>query len=240
MSDASAAPAPQAFDLDSLIDDNEFLGVVTVDEMVTGDHGPQWHYGIKPIDYDLGGKTGLHHEYVRSDVKLLTSKYGKTLMAFVTVFGRDSAKKVGAGEFIGKAAVFKRVRTNWGKRKGTAEEMVSEQLLPLRKPDDAELSRVTAKGITITQETPAAVSLSEEAIVAVLKVVDGCDPQKAVSAAARSRLPADLKGGILNGTLLPQLIATGRLMLDDGGTYQIPLSGVTPAEPVEEAELVTA
>jgi len=222
MSDEQSQAAPVAFDDAILADDSEFLGVIVVDESVNGTYGPQWHYAIKPVDFTLGGKTGAYHEYVPADKLTMRSKFGKALSAFVLVFGKGQFKQVGAGEMIGQAAIWKRVRTDFGKDRQTKEQISVEQVLPFRLATAEERARASSVGTTVDAPTAAPAQFSDEQREAIIKVVAGATPQEAIIAVAKSRLAPDLKGAIVNGTALPALVEGGFLVMNGEGKYVVP------------------
>lgn len=223
MVDTATAPAPVAFSLDQLTDTSEYLGVITVDESVQGDYGPQWHYCIRPVDYDLGGKTGVYHQYSETDKLTSKSKFGKILTAFVKVMGAGAVKAVGGGELVGAVMWFKEYEVKQGKDRQTGESMTWTYTAPFKQATEEEKARAKAKmetaGVQVnTFDTPVSANTPEE-IEAMVAVLDGQSEAQAQVAAARSKLPANLKAPLLSGNGITALINAGHIKIE-AGTYR--------------------
>lgn len=219
----AAAPAPVAFAPETLVDDSEFLGVIVVDEMVNGNYGPQWHFAIKPVDYNLSGesKTGAYQQYVPADKPTLRSKFGIALSAFLTVFGQGFIPAVGAGHLVGVPAMFKRVNHKFGKDRQTREDIVVEMLLPIRTATEEEQKRASSRlEGQVTNTATNAATFSDEQVASLVKVLAGCTPQEVAVKIARDKsLDNNLKGAVLNGTAVPALLQKGVLGVDGDGKY---------------------
>lgn len=209
------------FAMDSLTNDVEFLGVITVDESVTGDYGPQWHYAIKPVDYELGGKTGSYHEYVGTDKTTLRSKFGTILSAFIMVYGAGAFPAIGAGHLVGTVGIFKRIQKDYGVDRQTGERNIREYLVPVKSPNEAELARAGAKqGGNVSKPVANPLTLTDDDKRALIATLTGNDSQGAIIAVARNKdISQELKGAILNGTAIPALISQGALVMNSDGKF---------------------
>jgi hypothetical protein len=175
---------------------------------------------MKPVEYDLGGTTGVYHQYVQTDKLTSRSKFGKILTAFVSVFGPKYVEKVGAGQLNGAVAWFKEYVVKGGRNQDDWTYYA-----PFKMATEEEIGRAKAK--MSNSATPVGVSgnvstFSEEQIDAIIRVALGQSEETVQIAAAKSKLPPELKAPILAGTAIDSLVNQGRLALDESGKYIVP------------------
>jgi hypothetical protein len=192
--------------------EREFAAEITVDENLNGDYGPQWHFAMKPLEYDLNTKTGCYHEYVSTDKRGARTKFGIIMSSLLLALGSDRPKQFGAGQFIGMQLMFLEKDFTFGKDRDTGEPIIRPCFLFLRKFTDDDKARIAARGTTLTQ-TPTS-TFTDDEIAAIVSVVAGETEASATAKAARSKLPQNLKASVLSGTAIPALISQGKLALD--------------------------
>lgn len=239
MEQTQAPAKPIAYDAATISDD--FLGVVVVDQAITGKFGDQLHIAIRPVRYNLGGKTGAYPMYIAIGENKTgsRSKLGIFMAGMLNVFGATRFRQLGAGEMVGLVAWWKRTEATFGRDRQTGEMIKSDIMLPVREADASEASEAQSAAsnwatevregqdqgqILVAQNgtghTSGAPDLTDEQIQAVVRVVVGETDATVIAKAARSRLAPELKASILNGTLLPYLLNAGKLSQKADGTYE--------------------
>lgn len=204
---------------DELLEEEPFLAVIVVDQLEPGKFkGPQWHLGVKPVDFVLQGKTGAFHEYYALS-KAARSKMG----AAVTGFRGAGVKslRIGKGDLIGTVLWFVRRDIRFGKGSDGQPIVAQNVLVPFKTADEAEVTRGKAvySGEPVV---PAAASLEwdEAKIEAVMGVIAGFKPTEIQRVAIKSPLESSLKQAILSGAALDHLLASGVAVLDADGKVQ--------------------
>lgn len=202
---------------DKLEEETPFLAEIGADEITPGKYkGPQWHLAVKPLEFELRGKTGMFHEYYGLS-KQLRSKMGAALVGLQEA-GVGKGTPVGKGALVGFKCWFVRRDMRFGKGADGTPIVAEQVLLPLRKATEEELSRV---GTGEPASTPAAPEWTDEQTAAVITAIEGLKPgefQKAVlgRGTPASQLPRDLKNAILSGAALEYLTNKGLVILEDG------------------------
>lgn len=158
-----------------------FLGEVMIDNIQEGkyDGTPyQWVLSVKPLTFQIGGKTGAFHEYVSikqahldalSEGKGLgeESKFGRHLKAFAEVFGTEDDISIGQGEYVGHVAWFLKDTILYGQDK-EGKEIKGSILVPVRPATQEELA-----GAGLAEAPAPQITLTKEQAEALLAVLEG-------------------------------------------------------------------
>lgn len=229
---------PIAFDRKTISD--EFLGMVVADEATIGDRGEQVFIGIRPIRYNLGGKTGAYPLYIPTEGGKTgsRSKLGLFMASMFNIYGDNAFNFVGAGELVGLVGWWKRTQAEFGRDRQTGEKITSDMFLAIRRATPEEIAEAGAAAENWKTETredgesatnvnvnnrlgqsPEGGSWSEKDISAVLRVILGETTGTVVSKAATSKLAPNLKAAILGGQMVPYLLSSGVIEEDESGAY---------------------
>lgn len=208
---------PFSIGMDLTDDDfGEFLGVILKDTWEPGDFGTQYAFGVKPVDFEIHGKTGAFHHWYPASTRT-NSKMGYLLTGFRTA-GYDAATPLGEGKLVGTVGWFIRKNIPFGKDKATGQPIVAEGvLIPTRLATPDEIARANG-------EAPAAAAASlewnREQVDAVLEAIVGKTKTQMQVAAARATIAPELKNAILRGTALTYLMDNGVVEIDDSGVIR--------------------
>lgn len=207
-----------------LKEEEPFLGQVVTDEVRPGKWNPQLCIAVRPVDFQLKGKTGAFHEfYGLSAAK--RSKMGAFLLALQENKITPKGTPVGKGALVGLVCWWVKRDIKFGKSQ-TGEPIVAEGvLIPVKPASEEEKARAAIEGVAAQVQTPATLDWTPEQAEAVLTAVDGLAPkdfQKAVltKGSEASKLPRELKQAILSGAALSYLRDAGLATVDDEGKVQ--------------------
>lgn len=206
-------------------DSAPFLGVVVIDEYQPNraKDGWEWHLGVRPVDFALRSDDNpfrCFHANAGISVKK-NSKMGAMLEAFGTTRGKGKTK-VGKNELLGYTAIFVRRTLTWSNRDGSSIE--ARVIIPVRAATDEELARATnldqsqgPSAVPTVAPAPAPAELSDEALQAILAVIDGKTAQEFQMAAITSGLAPDLMSLVLSGKALEILKGKGLVAIGPDG-----------------------
>lgn len=201
-----------------LTDDDfgEFLGQILKDTWEPGDFGTQYAFAVKPVDFEIQGKTGAFHHWYPASTKS-NSKMGYLLTGFRSA-GYDPSTPIGEGKLVGTVGWFIRKNIQFGKDRTTNNPIVAEGvLIPTRMATPEEIAR--ANGETAAPAT-AALEWTREQVDAVIEEIDGKTKQQMQITASRSKLAPELKNAILRGTALTYLVDNGCVEIDESGVIR--------------------
>lgn len=218
MADATTAPvgAPKISIGSELKEETgEFLGIIGCDAWEEGKHGLQWHLGVKPVDFAIGGKTGMFSTWYKpSDRK--SSKMGAILLSMASGAAADfEGVNVGFGDLLGKVAVWKRINLEFGKDKTTGEPMVAEDVLVVVRAASADEKARAASGGGPAPAI-AAPEYTDEQIECLISIYAGSAPADAKKTAAKGQYAPEIKNAVFSGAALEFLTSAGLVVVNDG------------------------
>lgn len=211
-----------------LEEEKPFLGEIIADEIQPGKFGkPQWHVAVKPLEFELRGKTGAFHEYygLSSNAR---SKMGAMLLSIQASRAVDKGTPVGKGQLVGLQAWFAKRDLKFG-RGSDGQPIVAEGVIVVHhKATDEELANAGNRPTSAGEAAaPAAPDWTDEQIEAVVAAIDGVavkDMQKTVlnRQSEASKLPRELKNALLNGTAVTFLSEQGKIAVENGTIARMP------------------
>jgi hypothetical protein len=196
----------------------EFIAEIRKDTWEPGNDGPQYALGIKPLSFEVQGKTGMFHHWYKPSAHP-RSKMGMLLAGFQGA-GYDPTIPLGEGRLVGTVGWFIRKTIVFGKDKVTKQPIQSEGvIIPTRLATQAEIDAANAVGAAADTETPSPSDLhwTAENMEAVSELIDGKTRKEIQLATVRSSLPPEFKAALLKGTAIDYLQEEGAITIDSDG-----------------------
>lgn len=198
----------------------EYLGVIITDAWTDTNYGERWHLAIRPVDSATGKALNVR---LRESTDKRSGMY-RVIESFFKTFGKKAdgePYRVGYHELEGQAAWFARKTLSFGKDQNG--DPITQDVQLAKRPatkEEAELAhrKIAEEGdvaVSAAPELASAAELDPGTSELLLALIDGKSPLEAQKAVAKAALPQEVKNGFLQGTILPALIAAGRVVLDD-------------------------
>ncbi len=209
-----------------LTDAEPFLGEVVTDaweRSEKADAGWQYHLAVKPLMYQIGGKTGAFHTYYNPSTAK-KAKMGILLAGLKATcpdgFGPSKSKNIGEGHLIGTRLWFVRKDIDYGTDRTSGEQRVARDvLMPYKVPTAEELALIPDHEAG-NAPAPKALEFTDDEVAALMAFLVGKTPADAVKAAVKdTTLDKAIKNAITGGSAVRYLKKTGKLT-DTTGTLQ--------------------
>lgn len=200
---------------DAIPQERSFLGVITHDQKEPGKYGPQWHFGVKPLSFQLNTETGSFHnwpaiKFSDKDGSLITQgEFGRVVTAVKNAFG---SHKIGVGELNGLVGHFVLRKLTYGKNRETGEviEGKRDSLIALRAATPDEIANAGIK-------PPAPTTYSPEDTATLVELMSGKKVAEYTRGLGRNNtINADLKNALMNGDAARILVGMGVGEVVDG------------------------
>jgi hypothetical protein len=235
---ASALDDIPEISLDTPAEHPRFLGIITVDEVVVrqnkeGGQFKRWQYGVRPVDYKIGGKTGAWtRDYPISKVEgsIMLQVRDSLKKVFGVLKNEDgSTVTLGKGQLIGLVAMFeRRLGKAFGREYDGAvfavEPATPEQIekaLALEPYVPAAPITDAAETVTPAASTNGHYQLTDEEQKALLVVYQGRNDVQAAKFAMNERKEeyGHLRDLIVNGSGVTALLQAGLITRLPDGRY---------------------
>ncbi len=201
-----------------------FTGIVVADEIIPNEwseDGLQWHFAVRPLEFQLGGTTGCFHERANNSTSD-NSKLAAYLNGFKKALQREDLerlKQIGTGSLVGVVCQFQRQDLKFGGKavrmtlpigKATPEQVAAAHALP---PLTGNPSWAQGEGSTpAAYEPPAPKEFTPEQLSEVLTKIDGLGRGRRMGVAAE--IGGDIGAALADESIIKQLVSLGMAELD--------------------------